>query len=398
MALTAGALALPGLVGSALADAPVDRVSASYGYSKYLEDSLPASKVVAGSLDRMEIDSHQFRVEGPIFDRMDISADVMYESMSGASPIFSIPDANGDPVQVMSQATIEESRTDALLTGNYYFDDATASLAAGVSIENDYRAFNISMSGQRTTPDKNMTVSAGAGVSFDTIEPTDADLTIDGTEVYPLRPTKEEKTVFNAFMGMSHIITRSSVVQSSINFRHGNGYLSDPYKQVSLGGGQVGADSRPSVRNQMAWLTRYRHHFDRVSGTLHADYRFSTDDWGISAHTFDLAWYQTFWERFRLTPSIRYYSQGQADFYAPFFNGLPQNGFATSDYRMAAFGALAVRVKAEALLEGFGIYWRAALSWERYVSSADLALQKVALENPGLVSFNLLSARLTARF
>ena len=318
--------------------------------------------------------------------------------MSGASPIFSIPDANGEPVQVMSQATIEDSRTDALLTGKYYFDDATASLSTGVSVENDYRSFNLGLSGEKESTDKNRTTSAGAGVSFDTIEPTDADLSVGGSEVFPLRPTKEDKTVFNAFVGMSQILTRSSVVQSSINFQHANGYLSDPYKEVSIGGGQVAADNRPSVRNQMAWLTRYRHRFDRVGGTLHADYRFYVDDWGITAHTFDLAWYQTFFERFRLTQSVRYYSQGQADFYAPFFNGLPLNGFATSDYRMAAFGALAFRVKAEVLLDAFGFDWRAALSWERYVSGADLALQRVALENPGLVSFHLVSARLLARF
>jgi len=362
MALTAGALALPGMVGAARADAPVERVSASYAYSKYLEDSLPASKVVSGSLDRMEVDSHQFRVEGPISDRIGLSADFMYESMSGASPIFTIPDANGEPVQVMSQATIEESRTDALFTGSYYFDDATASLSAGLSVENDYRSFNLGLSGQRTSADKNMTVSAGAGLSFDTIEPTDADLSSGGSELFPLRPSKEEKTVFTAFFGLSHIITRNSVVQSSINFQHGDGYLSDPYKQVSIGGGQVAADSRPSVRNQMAWLTRYRHHFDRLGGTFHGDYRFYADDWGITAHTFELAWYQTLFEQFHLTPSVRYYSQGQANFYAPFFNGLPKNGFATSDYRMAAFGAFSFRLKAEALLEAFGIDWRAAQS------------------------------------
>ena len=35
---------------------------------------------------------------------------------------------------------------------------------------------------------------------------------------------------------------------------------------------------------------------------------------------------------------------------------------------------------------------------ERYTSSADLAIVKVAVENPGLVSYNLFSVGLTARF
>ena len=57
------------------------------------------------------------------------------------------------------------------------------------------------------------------------------------------------------------------------------------------------------------------------------------------SHTFELAWYQTLFDRLLIVPSVRYYSQGQADFYAPFCAAPRRDGFRSSDYRLSAFGA-----------------------------------------------------------
>ena len=40
----------------------------------------------------------------------------------------------------------------------------------------------------------------------------------------------------------------------------------------------------------------------------------------------------------------------------------------------------------------------AAIDFERYDSSADFAIGNVAIENPGLVSFNVISINFTTRF
>ena len=72
--------------------------------------------------------------------------------------------------------------------------------------------------------------------------------------------------------------------------------------------------------------------------------------------------------------------------------------FKASDYRLSPFGAMAWRVRAETLFSTWRIDWKAAIAYERYESNADWALGKVAVANPGLVSFHLLSVSLTARF
>src|SRR5206468_7011001 len=88
---------------------------------RYAEDAVESKKVAAGSeRDRYEIDIHQFRFETGISDRVGFNMDITHEAMSGATPWYVTPGPDGTPVQVMTQATIEEARTDALLAGDYY--------------------------------------------------------------------------------------------------------------------------------------------------------------------------------------------------------------------------------------------------------------------------------------
>jgi hypothetical protein len=382
---------LPGLAGPAAAEAPLPRVSAQYSYSRYSEDELPASKVTpGGERSRYEVDIHQLRLEGPAGDRIDLGLDLVHEIMSGASPWYVIPDASGDPVQVMSGATIEDARTDALLEATLHFDSGSTTLGGGISSENDYFAWNGSWRGERHFREKHTTLSGGAGFSVDTIEPTDADL-------FPLRPGKEHRQGYSVFAGIAQITGRESALQSTVTYQHNRGFLSDPYKRVLVAGAPI-ADDRPSVRNQVSWLTRYRHHFSPVDGTLHADYRLYVDDWAVTSHTLELAWHQTLLRAIRLVPSFRYYSQSQAEFYGPFFDLPRGDGHHSSDYRLSPYGALSWRLRAETVFATGRIDWRAAVSWQRYLSSGDYALGHVEAENPGLVSFNLFSISLTGRF
>jgi len=301
-----------------------------------------------------------------------------------------IPGSGDEPVQVMTGATIEDQRTDALVSGRYYLDNGRVSLASGVSVENDYLSFNSNLGGEVDFMEGNLTALGGAGISLDRIEPTDAD---DD----PFRPKEETRSSYSVFAGIAQVIRRDAALQSTLTYEHARGYLSDPYKRVLVLGTPQG-DSRPDVRNQVSWLTRYRHHFSAIDGSLHADYRLYVDDWEITSHTLELAWYQTIWHTLRLIPSFRYYTQSQAEFYGPYFNGIRSDGHYSSDYRLSPYGAISWKLKAETTFDVFRVGWRAALTWERYISSGDLAIGKVSIENPGLVSFNLVSFSLTAKF
>jgi len=95
----------------------------------------------------------------------------------------------------------------------------------------------------------------------------------------------------------------------------------------------------------VAWLTRFRNHFPSLAGTLQADYRYFHDDWGIRAHTLEVAWQQSLGERWALRPALRYYTQDAADFYSPVLTRPPPAAH-SSDQRLAAFGGVSPSLRA----------------------------------------------------
>lgn len=392
-ALTSGALALPGLAGSAHAGSPVTKSSGDYNFSFYSEDSIPSSKVAQGSSDRYEIELHQIQVKAPLGENSDLQLDIAHETMSGATPFFVVPDGK-KLEQVMTGATVKDQRTDVLATGNLFTDWGKATLNGGFSVEDDYFALNAGLSADLDLNEEHTTLSGGLGTSFDEIDPENPD-----GNVGPRHDETEYKHSVNTFVGISQIIDRQSAIQTSFTYQNTRGFLSDPYKAVlQLGEVQLQPDSRPGRRNQFAVLTRYRNHFPSLAGTFHADYNFFIDDWNINSHTFNLAWYQDLWWRLKLVPSVRYYSQSEADFYTPYLKqGSDKKDF-SSDYRLSGYGAVGLRARAEIEVPWRRYEFGGFVSYERYISDTNIGFQPSDQKAPGLVSFNLISLGFTAKF
>jgi hypothetical protein len=396
-ALTGSALALSGVAGGASADTPIERITTDYNFSQYREDDLDRSKgLPLGETSRYEVDMHQFILRAPVpwTDRVDFGLELVHETMSGASPWYIVPDAAGAPIQVMSGATIEDERNDLLFNMNYYYENARLGFGGGFSDENDYSAMNFSIDGETHFNEKNTTLSGGLGVSFDEIEPTDSQL-------FTTRPESEEKKSYSVFVGLAQLLSRRSLVQSSLSYRFSDGYLSDPYKQMFVVGGIFRPDSRPDTRHQFAWLTRFRRHVEELDGTFHLDYQFHIDTWDVNAHSIEIAWHQTVWDALRIVPSARWYSQSEADFYVPYFTVDPGPGEYSADYRLSAYGALRVGVKAEYTFRTpwtGDIDWRGSVAWERYISSSDFSHADASVEAPGLVDYDVLTFGFSVRY
>lgn len=396
-------MALPGLAGPARADAPIEEATGSAAFSYYKEDNLSPSKFLddgSGSRERYEVFTGQMRFDIPTTERTDIGIDLLYEEMSGASPWFVQAGAGGEALQVMSGATIEDRRLDLQLDLDYYLENGKDSFRGGFSLEQDYASLNFGLGAERSFADNNTTLSVSGGFSYDWIEPTDAEL------FSTIRPEEEQKWSIDLFAGLSQILTRASTAQITINYKHSDGYLSDPYKAIQEvnGGSGLLSDERPDTKDQVSVLLRYRHHIEPITASVHLDYRFYADTWSSNSHTVELAWYQTVADWLTITPSVRYYSQSKADFYAPLLaDGVIPNE-RSSDFRLSPYGAISWRIKAESeildipLLGGLDLI--AALSWERYLSDGSLAIVRVgdSEEAPGLVDFNIFAVSLTGRF
>lgn len=377
-ALTAAAMALP-VYQDAAAVTRDEQTRMDLRASNYSEDALAAEQTSSDVRERYDINVGQFRLTTPVGERWAVSFDAAYETMSGASPWYVEPDAEGRPVQVMSGATIDDARTDLALGVTRYADDGAAlTVTAGVSTEDDYQAINAAVERQWEAGDGLTTYTVGGGVSVDSIMPTDSETR------FASRPDDEDKRSATLLGGLSRILGKKTVGQSSLSVTHLSGYLSDPYK-LAFVDGSIRQEERPDGRWQIAWVNRLRHRFAGPRATLHLDYRLYADDWDIVSHTVDLAWYQDIGVRMTITPSVRYYSQSQAFFYRPFFPERRDDNLYSSDYRLSPYGAITLGLAGEYRFDNFTLTG----TIDRYDSSGDYAAGTVTTENPGLVDFTV---------
>jgi hypothetical protein len=268
----------------------------------------------------------------------EVQASAAVDIITGASPQL-VSNASGTPVQSISGASINDRRNTGEVKVTRRFGDFSVSASRALSKEEDYHSKSFGLEARWDLNQRNTTLVAGYGASNDRV------LSSDDARLNERRDTREY------LFGVTQILSPTALVQSTVSVAHGRGWYNDPYKLTFTfyddGLVLLMADRRPDHRESLAWLTRYRHHFPALAGTLQADYRFYRDDWGIRAHTLEIAWQHALNERWSLRPALRYYTQDAADFYSPTIPR-PQPVLLSSDQRLAAWGGLSPSLRASA--------------------------------------------------
>lgn len=384
-ALTTAALALPGM---AVAQAP-DQLQTDYLFSYYRESDIPGSRNTTGSdVERYQVRTHQFRMAQP-FETRSLGLDVLYERLTGASPWYVMPDSDGQPVQVMSGPTIEETRIDTAISGmTPLTDELATTVSAGYSTEDDYRSAYGNLEFEYRPGGRGpLSLNASAGYARDRLAPTQG--------ATPTSVLRANKRTLRMNVGAGYILNPQTLLQGSFGYQEHEGFLSDPYKAVWIvEDATTVPDNRPDGRRGYHGLARVRHFVDWLQGALHADYRYFRDNWKIRSHNVELTWHQTLPARWRLSPGLRWYSQSQAFFYAPFFESQPNHGFVSSDYRLAPFGAFSYRLDATYSWDR----WAFRAGVEHYRARGSYAAGSVDVDAPGLVKYTAFSMGVAASF
>ncbi len=354
LALTAAALALPGISGvGQAATAPAESIL-SYRTTSYLEDDLLAANVSnlpTGTTERYDIDVQQFRFFTPIGNALSLDAMVQTEVLSGASPW-----STNDTQVVMSGASINEERADVKLGLKYYSDESVFGIDLGNSSENDYDSNSLGVSWALDFNERHSTLSVGLGVSDDAVSATPG-----AAQVNSLDPAIgiEEKTSTSVYIGLGQVIGKNQLIQTGVSFAQQEGYLTNPYKLF---------DARPDSRDQTTWTLRYRLYSEDSDAALHLDYRYYSDSWEIKSHTLSMAWHKNLSNRWKLVPFVRYYTQNEASFYTS-NDGSPAIGlYTSSDATLSSFGALSGGLKVEKWLGNSTFHF----TIESYSTSVDL--------------------------
>ena len=159
----------------------------------------------------------------------------------------------------------------------------------------------------------------------------------------------ETKNVIDALVGVTQVLSRRALLEVAFSYGKSDGYLTDPYKILSVVDpvtgrpvpGPVGSglnlylhEQRPDARTKKSVFAEWRYAFDRDS--LAVNFRLMDDDWGVTSQTAEARYRWNISADNYLEPHIRYYKQSAADFYQTvLFAGAPLPQFASADYRLA---------------------------------------------------------------
>jgi hypothetical protein len=273
-----------------------------------------------GGEERMTVRAPQAWFLSPVTDSTEVEGSFVLDTVSGASPLYH------DTLSGASEAGIEDERLAGDIKVTEYLDGYSIGVGVSYSHEDDYDSGGGSLELRSWNEDKSRVYSFGIGGHHDQITSTN-DPELD-----------ESNNSGNLLFGITQIIDRISLLQANITIASTDGYQTDPYKS---------ADERPQSRDEAALLLRYVRYIEQFESSLHADYRYFFDSWGVLSHTLELQWYQPVSEHWTLRPSWRYYTQSKADFYSSFFPP-PESGegFYSADHRLSGFGAMTIGLKA----------------------------------------------------
>jgi hypothetical protein len=350
-ALLAAALALPGIVpNETRAQAAPDRGQIMVKYLDY-RDWQPGA-------DRMTVRSPSLYAAVPLSDTLVVEGSIVYDSMSGASPLYfnTLSGASGLGV------TDYRSAGDVKVTK--YFDGVSVAVGAAVSTERDYLSRAGSIELRVFSDDRNRTWAFAFGGANDRINP------VNGVVVNAPRNT------LDFLVGITQALSVSSIVQSNFTYSRGHGYYSDPYKPL---------DTRPDHREVFAWLTRYNLHLPQPDATLRLSFRYLHDSFGSSSGALEATWFQPLPQGWSIAGSLRYYTQSAASFYynPPFPDGYQPGRDYTADTRLSAFGAF---TPALAVARTFADGWNVDVKFAFYRQRA--GWQLAGNGSPGIEPFS----------
>ncbi len=385
MALSAAAAALPGISTTAQAAAPTEHTM-GYRYTKYTESDLKASDLAVdaegnprGSKKRYDIDVHQFGYSGPLTSEWALSLSLQNEVLSGASPWNTVRDENGDVKVVMTGASpadklqgIEEERTDGSAGLTYYYKGGSVSGNVAFSTEDDYDSTSFGFSWEGEFDKKQTVIAAGFSLSDDELAP---EANVDKRNQRHIIPpgTKAKKDSTSFFVSASRITGMNTVILGGFSWTKKEGYLHDAYKAN---------DQRPDEKEMWTINGSLRHYMKKQKMAAHLDFRFYDDDWGVTSYTYTGSLHKKY-GKLMVIPSLRYYLQSKADFYAPVIVNTEFNYFA-DDARLSDYGAYSLGLKFK--LDVKPITYTASM--EFYDASQDLSPSKSDFdEHPALISF-----------
>ncbi|WP_232280528.1 DUF3570 domain-containing protein [Shewanella amazonensis] len=160
-----------------------------------------------------------------------------------------------------------------------------------------------------------------------------------------------DKRIAEMMLGVTQILTKSTLVQFNYGLGYSSGYLNDPYKLVSVLDTDGNAshylyESRPDSRLKQSAFVLGKTAFKR--GVAEYSYRYTHDDWGLDSHTVEGRYRHYFSTKTGpyLQFHLRGYRQQGVDFFTPYLlQGEVVSPHISADYRIGDMDTWTIGLK-----------------------------------------------------
>lgn len=312
-------------------------------------------------------------VAAPLNDDDVLTVDVGISAYSSASSsnINPFDTENPSPWQASSGASKSDVLTTGVVSYSHSSDNRNTIWTGHLSgsVEFDYSSFGFGGGFTKLFNDKNTEIGVSANVYLDKWEPKypkelqdflEDGLNGDVFEHFPISTTssnpydpylfnyhdKVNRNSYSLSLSFSQVLTPKIQFSLFTDLLMQQGLLSTPYQRVYFADRdnyfihdfQLADDIErlPDTRFKIPVGMRWNFYLNEWL-TVRSYYRYYWDDWGISSNTASVELPVKIGNRFTIYPMYRYYTQTQADYFAPYETHLSTEEFYTSDYDLSGF-------------------------------------------------------------
>ena len=334
-------------------------------------------------VDRVSAGEAIFNAKKTFADDEVLNLKLTVDALTGASAngavaqpnvqTFTRPSGNGQYTIAAGDTPLDDTFKDTRVQLNAQWTQLIApnyTASGGVHISKEYDYLSLGVNGNLAFDfdRKNSTFSAGFSYFQDTFAPEgripkpfssmligDSSSPIWDSNFSETRIESEDtKTTTDILLGFTQVINRRMITQFNYSYSIVDGYLTDPFKVISVVGGVSGItqdniyESRPDSRVKHSIYAQSLYHFD--TSVLDVSYRYMWDDWEITSHTIDSRFRIPLGDAFGtesyIQPHFRFYQQSAAEFYKPFLiDGDVMPTYASADYRIGEMTTFTVGLK-----------------------------------------------------
>lgn len=312
-------------------------------------------------------------VAAPLNDDDVLTVDVGISAYSSASSsnINPFDTENPSPWQASSGASKSDVLTTGVVSYSHSSDNRNTIWTGHISgsVEFDYSSFGFGGGFTKLFNDKNTEIGVSANVYLDKWKPKypkelqdflEDGLNGDVFEHFPISTTslnpydpylfnyhdKVNRNSYSLSLSFSQVLTSKIQFSLFTDLLMQQGLLSTPYQRVYFADRdnyfihdfQLADDIErlPDTRFKIPLGMRWNFYLNEWL-TVRSYYRYYWDDWGISSNTASVELPVKIGNRFTIYPMYRYYTQTQADYFAPYETHLSTEEFYTSDYDLSGF-------------------------------------------------------------